>query len=115
MDRGRRALASGLSSGQSRSWSFVADPSGDTQALAGDWVADARGICRENLEHPKPGSEKMGVLELAPGTVYGLDGQPFSVQAQYVEERPPKVDGSEMNAGIAFGIRDADNFYLLEE
>src|SRR5947209_15504526 len=49
IDRGEPALASGLPSGQSRSWNFVEDPSGDTLVLAGDWVADARGICRENL------------------------------------------------------------------
>jgi hypothetical protein len=115
MDRGTPALASGLSSGQSRSWSFVADPSGDTQALAGDWVADARGICRENLEHPKPGSEKMGVLELAPGSAYGLGGQPYRVEARYFEERPPIEQGTEMDAGIAFGIRDDQAFDLLEQ
>jgi hypothetical protein len=119
VDRGIPALASGLATGSSRDWSLVnlnlGDPTADAQPLAGDWVPDPRGICRENLEHPKPGSEKMGLLQLGPGTVYGLDGQPFSVQAQYVEERPPKVDGSEMDAGIAFGIRDAENFYLLEE
>jgi hypothetical protein len=93
----------------------MANASADTQALSGDWVPDARGVCRENLEHPEPGSEKMGLLELAPDSAYGLDGQPFSVQAQYVEERPPKSEGTQMDAGIAFGIRDADDFYLLEE
>ena len=36
IDRGEPALASGLPSGQSRSWNFVADPSGDTLVLAGD-------------------------------------------------------------------------------
>lgn len=113
IDRDEPALASGLSSGQSRSWNFVADPSGDTLVLAGDWVADARGICRENLEHPKPGSEKMGVLELVPGSVYG--DQPYSVEARYFEERPPIEQGTEMNGGIAFGIRDDKDFDLLEQ
>src|SRR5205823_5455400 len=80
-----------------------------------DWVPDDRGICRVNLEHPKPGSEKMGLLELGPGTVYGLDGQPYSVQARYFEERPPVSQGTEMDAGIAFGVRDAQDFDLLEQ
>jgi hypothetical protein len=37
------------------------------------------------------------------------------MQAHYLEERPPKTEGSQMDAGIAFGIRDAQNFYLVEE
>ena len=115
VDRDRPALASDLATGSTSDWSFATGASVLTQTLTGDWVPDARGICRENLEHPKPGSEKMGLLELQPGTGYGLDGQPFSIQAQYFEERPPKVEGSEMDAGIAFGIRDAGNFLLLEE
>jgi hypothetical protein len=82
-----------------------------TQPLVGDWVPDPRGTCRVNLEHPRPGSEKMGLLELGPGTVYTS----FSMHAHYFEERPPKTEGSQMDAGIAFGIHDAQNFYLLEE
>lgn len=113
VDRDAPALASGLPDGQSRSWNFVADPSGDTLVLAGDWVADARGICRENLEHPKPGSEKMGVLELAPGAMYG--DQPYSLEARYFEERPPIQQGTEMDAGVAFGIRDDKDFDLVEQ
>jgi hypothetical protein len=113
IDRDAPALASGLPSGQSRSWNFVADPSGDTLVLAGDWVPDERGICRENLEHPKPGSEKIGVLELAPGAVYGAT--PYSVEARYFEERPPIEQGTEMDAGIAFGIRDDKDFDLVEQ
>jgi hypothetical protein len=53
----------------------------------------------------------MGLLELAPDRVYTH----FSLQAHYLEERPPKTEGSQMDAGIAFGIRDAQDFYLLEE
>lgn len=115
VDRDAPALASGLPSGTSRAWDFTADPSGDTRVLSGDWVADERGICRENLEHPKPGSEKMGVLQLAPGTSYGVDGQPYEVEVRYFEARPPVTQGSEMDAGIAFGIRDASDFDLLEQ
>jgi hypothetical protein len=57
----------------------------------------------------------MGVLELTPGLAYGGDGQPFTMQARYYEERPPNLSGSEMDAGVVFGIRDADNFGLLEQ
>ncbi|MCA1648552.1 MAG: hypothetical protein LC797_24855 [Chloroflexi bacterium] len=113
MDRDTPALASGLPAGQSRAWHFGADLTGDTQTLAGDWVPDDRGICRVNLEHPKPGSEKMGLLELAPGFVYG--DQPYTMQARYYEERPPVSEGTEMDAGIAFGIHDDQDFDLLEQ
>ncbi|MDQ6670232.1 MAG: hypothetical protein M3069_05700 [Chloroflexota bacterium] len=117
IDRNPPALASGLASGQSHTWTFGVDPGSmsDTQVLSGDWVPDERGICRENLEHPQPGSEKLGVLELSPGKVYGADGRPFSVQARYFEERPPPTQGTEMDAGIAFGIRDDKDFDLLEQ
>jgi hypothetical protein len=117
IDRGTPALASGLSPGQPASWTFGRDAASaaNTRVLSGDWVADERGICRENPEHPRPGSEKMGVLELAPGSVYGQDGQAFSVQARYYEERPPLTEGTEMDAGIAFGVRDQSNFDLLEQ
>lgn len=116
VDRNPPALASGLPSGQTNRWDFIADPTGGTLALAGDWVPDPeRGICRVNLEQPKPGSEKMGLLALAPGEVYGADGQSYSLQARYYEERPPIVSGTEMDAGLAFGIRDDQDFDLLEQ
>jgi hypothetical protein len=76
------------------------------------------GICRVNLENsavPKPGSEKMGLLQLAPSTAYGEDGQAFSIAARYFEQRPAKVQGTQMAAGIAFGIRDDQDFYVLEQ
>jgi hypothetical protein len=113
VDRDEPALASGLPVGESQAWNFVTDPYGGGQVLAGDWVADPRGICRENLEHPKPGSEKMGVLELAPGNVYGQ--APYTLEARYFEERPPVSQGTEMDAGLAFGIRDDKDFDLLEQ
>jgi hypothetical protein len=115
IDHGEPALASRLPEGQSRTYVFTQDPLGDTQVLAGDWLPDPRGICRVNLEHLKPGSEKMGLLELAPGSVYGVNGQPFSIQVRYFEERPPLLQGTEMDAGIAFGIRDDKDFDLLEQ
>lgn len=114
VDQGAPALAVGLVPGQAREWHFAdAAPLTDAQALSGDWVPDPRGVCRENLDNPEPGSEKMGVLVLAPGATYGA--QVFTVQARYFEERPPVQRGSEMDAGIAFGIRDANNFDLVEE
>jgi hypothetical protein len=82
--------------------------------LAGDWVPDPRGICRENLENPKPGSEKMGLLDLMPNAVYGDTGQSFAMDARYTEQRPPVVSGTQMDAGLVFGLRDANDFYLLE-
>jgi hypothetical protein len=117
IDRDTPALASGLAAGQPESWTFSQDPNSaaNTRVLSGDWVPDARGICRVNPEHPKPGSEKMGLLELAPGSGYGQGGQPFSVQARYYEERPPLTQGTEMDAGIAFGVRDPLDFGLLEQ
>lgn len=113
VDRDQPALASGLPSGHSLDLNFVTDPNADALVLSGDWVPDPRGICRMNLEQPRPGSEKPGVLQLASGAVYGR--APFSVEATYFEERPPRSQGTEMDAGIAFGIRDAQDYYLLEQ
>jgi hypothetical protein len=116
VDRDPVALASGLPAGESQHWDFVADPTGGTAVLSGDWVPDPeRGICRLNPEHPNPGSEKPGLLQLAPGTVYGANGTPFHLQARYYEERPPIVRGSEMDGGVAFGVRDDKDFDLLEQ
>jgi len=116
VDRDIPALASGLPAGTDRTWQFTQRSAmTDAQVLSGDWVPAPRGICRENLEDPKPGSEKMGVLELTPGVDYGTAGQSFTVQAQYFEERPPVTQGSEMDAGVAFGIRDGSNFDLVEQ
>lgn len=116
VDRDVPALASGLPAGGSRTWSFT-DPNAaaDAQVLSGDWVPDPRGICRENLDNPKPGSEKMGVLELTPGLAYGAAGQAFKLQAHYFEQRPSVTQGSEMDAGLTFGIRDASDFNLVEQ
>jgi hypothetical protein len=113
VDRGVPALAAGVAPGDSREWHFSSTLPDDAQVLSGDWVPDPRGACRENLENPEPGSEKMGVLELTPASTYGAE--PFTVTARYFEERPPELRGSEMDAGIAFGIRDASNFALVEQ
>jgi hypothetical protein len=113
IDRGTPTLAAGLASGQSAEWNFVGGPP-PGQVLAGEWLPDERGVCRQNLQGVRPGSEKMGLLELAPGSVYGADGQPFTLETRYFEERPPFGRGTQMVAGLAFGIRDDKNFVLLE-
>lgn len=114
IDRDVPAVAEGLPSGQTRQWQFAgAALPADAQILSGDWVPDPMGICHENLDNPRPGSEKMGVLELTPDVRYG--DKPFSIEARYFEQRPAQLHGSEMDAGIAFGIRDAENFALLEQ
>ncbi len=113
VDRDTPALASGLSQGEARSWHFAdSAPLTGTVVLSGDWVPDPRGACHENLENPKPGSEKMGLLQLAPGTVYA---GAFTIEARYFEQRPSITQGSEMDAGVAFGIRDANDFDLVEQ
>src|SRR5258708_37216606 len=37
------------------------------------------------------------------------------MRARYFEERPPISQGTEMDAGVGFGIRDAQDFKLLEQ
>src|SRR5919197_782389 len=92
IDRDAPALRAGLQPGQSRAWTFDgATQPADAETLLGDWVPDQRGTCRVNLEHPRPGSEKMGLLELNPRAAYGMDGQAFTLIARYFEERPPKT------------------------
>ncbi len=109
IDQGTPALAAGLQPGTSLTWTGLTDPA---TTLAGDWVPDPqRGTCRENPENPKPGSEKAGLLQLAPGTSY----RSFAMESRVFEERPPREEGTQMDGGVAFGIRDKDNYYLLEE
>src|SRR5579859_3148322 len=112
------ALAADLAPGQSRVWSLVTPPA-DARVLAGTWQpGDQAGMCRVDLESgevPKPGSEKMGLLELASGSVYGGGGPAFTVATHYFEQRPAKSQGTQMDAGIAFGIRGDSDFYVLEQ
>jgi hypothetical protein len=115
VDRGTPALAAGSPPGGDMHWSFAAGTSsGEVLPLLGDWVPDERGICRVNLDNPKPGSEKMGLLALAPDTLVGADGQAFAVRATYFLERPGPGTGSQMDAGVVFGLRDPGNFYVLQ-
>ncbi len=96
-------------------WSFTSSGGqvAGTQVLLGDWLPDERGICRENTERPMPGSEKMGLLALEPGRSFGSSGS-FSLGTRYFLERPSIQEGSAMAAGLAFGVRDPQSFYLLE-
>jgi hypothetical protein len=113
VDRGQPPPASGQPAGASQQWLFASGPA-DTTTLLGDWATDERGLCRINPEHPKPGSEKPGLVQVG-SAVYGADGAPFTLSGTYVEERPPITQGSQMDAGVAFGIRGPEDFYLLEE
>ncbi|MBV9357588.1 MAG: hypothetical protein JO023_18915 [Chloroflexi bacterium] len=114
IDRNPPALADDLTPGASQQWQFIAGDQPAATPLLGFWTTDERGICRVNPEHPEPGSEKPGLLALAPGSVYGSDGQRFTLTATYLEQRPEVSQGSQMDAGLAFGIRGPDDFYLLE-
>jgi hypothetical protein len=98
---------------RSEQWQLASGSTG-VITLLGDWVTDQRGICRFNPEHPKPGSEEPGLIQLG-SYIYGADGATFSLSGTYVEERPQAGQGSQMDAGVAFGIRDSGDFYLLEE
>lgn len=115
VDRNPPGLPPGHAQGQSQTWTFTPDAAAPvpTAVLLGEWRPDERGMCRINATRPRPGSEKPGLLELAPGSVYGAEGG-FVATTHYFEERPPKVEGSQMTAGLAFGIRDAEDFYLVE-
>jgi len=97
----------------SQQWQFVTLGLDGTTTLLGDWAADERGICRINPENPRPGSEKPGLVQLGSAT-YGLDGAAFSLSGTYIAQRPPQSEGSQMDAGLAFGIRGPEDFYLLE-
>jgi hypothetical protein len=101
--------------GQAGTWAFApgAGPSGPTAVLRGDWRPDERGICRVNPQPPQPGSEQMGLLALAPGASYG-EGAGFAAATRFYLERPPLGAGTAMEAGLAFGLRDPDDFYLLK-
>ncbi len=101
--------------GQPAAWQFAPGGSGvaGTAVVQGDWQTDARGICRVNAGSPRPGSEKMGLLALEPGASYGEQGG-YVLSADVYAERPPLGAGTAMATGLAFGVRDADDFYLLE-
>ena len=100
------------SSGQPATWDFSRASTSRAAPVLGEWQPEERGICRVTMDKPLPGSEKMGLLVLAPQSSYGSDG-PFALTATYIVDRPALGDGTAMEAGLAFGIRDPENFYLL--
>ena len=114
VDRHPVPLPPGVNHGQPQRWSFTpaALPAGAT-VLSGEWQPDEKGVCRVNPQDVRPGSEKAGLLGLAPGSAYGPDA-PFTLTARYLESRPPQSRGSQMTAGIAFAVRSPVDFYLLE-
>ena len=101
--------------GQAGSWTFSpgVGSSGQSAAIVGDWRSDERGLCRVNPERPQPGSEKMGLLFLQPSSSFGLR-QAYAVSTRFFLERPPIGAGTAMEAGVAFGVRSPDDFYLLK-
>src|SRR5207248_1536613 len=101
--------------GQAGDWAFApGQASADlTTVLLGDWHQDDRGICRVNPDHPQPGSEKLGLLEISPGASYGEDSG-FGATTRLYLERPPLGAGTAMEAGLAFGLRGPDDFYALQ-
>jgi hypothetical protein len=101
-----------LSSGQPETWDFTQSGTAHAASVLGEWQPEEQGICYVTADKPLPGSEKMGLLALEPESSYGSDG-PFALTATYVVDRPPLGDGTAMEAGLAFGIRNPDNFYLL--
>lgn len=112
IDRGSPPPTNGPPAATSQQWQF-ASGSADTTTLLGYWATDERGICRINPENPKPGSEEPGLIQLGSAT-YGANAAPFTLSGTYVQQRPTPSEGSQMEAGLAFGIRGPEDFYLLE-
>jgi hypothetical protein len=100
--------------GHAAEWRFAAAESrpGDAQVLLGEWQPSDQGLCRADSERPRPGSEKMGLVALEAGQSFGAAGG-FRLDGQYFLQRPPLGAGTAMDAGLVFGLRDPDNFYLL--
>jgi hypothetical protein len=100
--------------GHAADWRFAAmdSPPSDAQILLGEWQPTQQGLCREDREPPRPGSEKMGLVALEPGQSFGADGA-FRLGGRYFLKRPPLGAGTAMDAGLVFGLRDPDNFYVL--
>lgn len=94
-------------------WRFVPPESltAPPAALLGFWRPGEQGTCRVNPEQPPPGSEKMGLLLLTSGT--GFDAG-YAASTRYYLQRPPLGAGTAMEAGLAFGVRGPDDFYLLK-
>jgi hypothetical protein len=100
--------------GTDYTWTFTsgAPRDGSMPTLVGNWTDDARGVCRTDLQRHAPGSEKMGLYALEPGNAFS-SGDGYAVAAVYYLERPPFGAGTAMEAGVAFGVRDPENFYVV--
>jgi hypothetical protein len=89
--------------------SLVGQAPDQLQPLAQQWTPSSEGLCLFGSPGEiRPGSEKMGLVEVAPGSPPG----DFTLTTRYHLERPKLGEGTAMEAGLAFGIRDAENFYL---
>src|SRR5262249_2200419 len=100
--------------GTDHTWTFTAGApdNGTAAVLVGNWTEDPRGVCRTDSQRPAPGSEKMGLYALEPGHVFSAD-QGYATAGSYYVERPPFGAGTAMEAGVAFGVRDPANFYVV--
>ncbi len=100
--------------GHAADWRFAvgAAPPQDAQALRGEWQPGEQGLCRVYEEPPRPGSEQMGLIALEPGDSFGASGG-FRLTGRYYLERPPLGAGTAMDAGLVFGLRDPDDFYVV--
>lgn len=100
--------------GSGGSWQFVRARGlpPEVQPVAGDWRVGERGACQTRPEGVVPGSEEPAVLLLQPDAVYGAQ-RGFAVETEYGLDRPAIGSGTAMNAGILFGWRDPDTYYLL--
>jgi hypothetical protein len=100
--------------GHAADWRFAASdaPPHDAQVLLGEWQPTDWGLCRVYEEPPRPGSEQMGLVALEPGQSFGARGG-FRLAGRYYLERPPLGAGTAMDAGLVFGLRAPDNFYVL--
>jgi hypothetical protein len=99
--------------GHAADWRFTDTPaSDDDQILLGEWHESQQGLCRSDSEPPRPGSEKMGLVALEPGESFGAQSG-FRLSGTYYLKRPALGTGTAMDAGLVFGLRDPDNFYVL--
>jgi hypothetical protein len=101
--------------GSPRTWVLMgATPNPPDQVMLGAWTPSQQGICNVPDGHVWPGSEEMGLLALDPGVTYGQDG-PFAATTHAWTARPPFLSGTMMDAGLVFGLRGPDDFYVLRE
>ena len=61
-----------------------------------------------------PGKREAPFLALSPRALLAQPAPGFVLRARYLAVRPTFGTGSQRTARIAFGVRDAENFHLLE-